>query len=51
MIFYPLTDKKHKEIVAEIAERRLTRGSAAPMDPSLSTAAFIVNRAQSTPTE
>jgi glucuronide carrier protein len=53
MFFYPLTDKKHREIVAEIAERRLTHGAATPIDPSLSTAAFTVNRAQNTthPTE
>lgn len=53
MFFYPLTDARHKEIVAEIAERRLTRGSATPIDPSLSTAAFTVNRGQNTtrPTE
>ena len=53
MFFYPLTDAKHKEIVAEIAERRLTRGAATPIDPSLSTAAFTVNRGQNStpPTE
>lgn len=50
MVFYPLTDTKHKEIVAEIAERRERNGAAAPIDPSLSTAAFTVNRGQhSTP--
>ncbi|TQL54969.1 glucuronide transporter [Subtercola boreus] len=44
MLFYPLTDKRHREIVAEIAERRAENGSAAPTDPSLSTAAFTVPR-------
>jgi glucuronide carrier protein len=44
MIFYPLTDKKHKEIVAEIAARRAATGSAVPIDPALSTASFTVSR-------
>jgi len=50
MAVYPLTDKRHKEIVAEIAERREAAGAAAPIDPSLSTAAFTVARgAHTTP--
>jgi glucuronide carrier protein len=41
MCFYPLTDARHRQIVAEIAERREARGEEAePVDPSLSTAAF-----------
>lgn len=50
MAIYPLTDKRHKEIVAEIAERREATGASTPIDPSLSTAAFTVSRgAHSTP--
>ena len=44
MIFYPLTDKRHKEIVDEIAERRELTGAATPITPSLSTAAFSAPR-------
>lgn len=53
MVLYPLTDRKHAEIVAEIAARREARGSAVPIDPSLSTAAFTVPRGPGTtpPTE
>jgi glucuronide carrier protein len=53
MVIYPLTDRKHAEIVAEIAARREARGSAVPIDPSLSTAAFTVPRGPGTtpPTE
>ena len=40
MIFYPLTDARHRQIVAEIAERREERGLDAEVEPSLSTAAF-----------
>ena len=40
MFFYPLTDARHREIVAEIAERREARGESDPVDPTLSTAAF-----------
>jgi len=45
MLAYPLTDKRHAAIVSEIAERRENQGSATPMEPSLSTAAFIADRA------
>jgi glucuronide carrier protein len=53
MLFYPLTDKKHKQIVAEIAERRAASGTATPIDAALSTASFTVSRGQSStpPTE
>jgi glucuronide carrier protein len=53
MVVYPLTDKRHARIVAEIAERRARTGGAMPIDPSLSTAAFTVSRgsATTTPTE
>ncbi|WP_082717070.1 glucuronide transporter [Microterricola viridarii] len=44
MVFYPLTDAKHKKIVAEIAERRALTGTATPIPPSLSTAAFAAPR-------
>jgi len=40
IVFYPLTDARHREIVAEIAERREERGEADPIDPTLSSAAF-----------
>lgn len=41
MIFYPLTDKRHKQLVQEIAERRELAGErSGQIDPSLSTAAF-----------
>jgi glucuronide carrier protein len=40
MMLYPLTDKVHAGIVAEIAERRRAAGTALVTDPSLSTAAF-----------
>ena len=44
MFFYPLTDKKHKEIVAEIAARRLVAGAEGDqVNPSLSTAAFATH--------
>ena len=45
MIFYPLTDKRHAFIVAEIEARR--DGAATvepPIDPSLSTASFRAQR-------
>ncbi|MET4638951.1 glucuronide transporter [Mycetocola sp. 2940] len=45
MIFYPLTDKRHKEIVLEIAERREKSGqNPEQIDPALSTAAFTAQR-------
>jgi len=49
MIFYPLTDKRHAVIVAEIAQRRLDeeRGEP-PVDPSLSTASFRAHRTGNT---
>jgi glucuronide carrier protein len=40
MFFYPLTDAKHRQIVAEIAARREAKDQDAAVDPSLSTAAF-----------
>lgn len=40
IVFYPLTDAKHKQLVAEIAERRAAAEAAEPVPPSLSTAAF-----------
>jgi glucuronide carrier protein len=49
MIFYPLTDKRHKEIVNEIKERRALTGAAAPITPSLSTAAFAAPRGANPP--
>ena len=39
MFFYPLTDKRHREIVAEIAATRRRRTSRV-VEPGLSTAAF-----------
>lgn len=44
MIFYPLTDAKHAEIVAAIAERREAAGEATPITPDLSTASFSIDR-------
>jgi glucuronide carrier protein len=41
MLFYPLTDARHREIVAEIEQRRAS-GDAA-MQPGLSTAAFVAS--------
>ena len=50
MIFYPLTDKRHAVIVAEIAARRAgTDDAEPPIDPSLSTASFRAYRPGSTP--
>jgi glucuronide carrier protein len=43
MFFYPLTDKRHREIVAEIEHRRLHP----VVDPALSTAAFATDRQMS----
>ncbi len=40
IFFYPLTDARHREIVAEIAERREQRGESDPIEPTLSSAAF-----------
>ena len=49
MFFYPLTDKRHAVIVAEIAERRVENGpSEPPIDPSLSTASFRTHRVGNT---
>jgi glucuronide carrier protein len=47
MLAYPLTDKRHAEIVAEIAERREVQGTAAPIAPDLSTSAFRAQDATS----
>lgn len=44
MFFYPLTDARHAEIVAEIAERRAAKGEAEPITPDLSTASFSIDR-------
>ena len=41
MFFYPLTDKRHREIVAEIEERRRNQPV---VEPGLSTAAFAAGR-------
>lgn len=49
MFFYPLTDARHREIVAEIAQRRAARGEAEPVDPALSTAAFRAADSPSVP--
>lgn len=49
MFFYPLTDARHRQIVAEIARRREARGEAEPVDPALSTAAFRTADPQSGP--
>ncbi|SBS70018.1 glucuronide transporter [uncultured Microbacterium sp.] len=40
IFFYPLTDARHREIVADIARRREARGEDEPIDPTLSSAAF-----------
>lgn len=50
MLLYPLTDKRHAEIVAEIAARREADGSAAPVPPDLSTAALKATRPGNLPT-
>jgi glucuronide carrier protein len=47
MLAYPLTDRRHAEIVAEIAERRELQGTAAPIAPDLSTSAFRAQDATS----
>ena len=39
---YPLTDKRHATIVAEIADRRAAAGAPPAGEPSLSTAALRV---------
>jgi glucuronide carrier protein len=45
MFFYPLTDKRHAVIVAEITARRAaTETVEPPIDPSLSTASFRAYR-------
>jgi len=50
MVFYPLTDKRHKQIVLEIAERRDAAGQdPEPIDPALSTAAFAAQRPATPP--
>jgi glucuronide carrier protein len=49
MFFYPLTDARHREIIAEIAQRRAARGEAEPVDPALSTAAFRAADSTSVP--
>lgn len=40
MFFYPLTDDRHRAIVAEIAERRAATAEGEPVPADLSTAAF-----------
>lgn len=47
MLAYPLTDERHAQIVAEIAERREVQGTAAPIAPDLSTSAFRAQDATS----
>ena len=50
MFFYPLTDKRHREIVLEIAARRDETGQDPDsIDPALSTAAFAAQRPSGTP--
>ncbi|WP_417555727.1 glucuronide transporter [Microbacterium sp.] len=44
MFFYPLTDQRHREIVAEIADRRERAAAGDPIAPNLSTAAFASHR-------
>ena len=44
MFFYPLTDERHRAIVAEIAARRKINHLAEPMSPELSTASFQSHR-------
>ncbi|MBA8989026.1 glucuronide carrier protein [Curtobacterium pusillum] len=44
MLLYPLTDKRHAQIVAEVAARRAANGEGAVIDPELSTAAFRAQR-------
>ncbi|MDQ0614508.1 glucuronide carrier protein [Microbacterium sp. W4I4] len=44
MIFYPLTDQRHRELLSEIAERRESTATAEPIAPDLSTAAFQSHR-------
>ena len=48
MFAYPLTDRRHAEIVDEIAARRLEAGENTPIVPSLSTAAFTAHRVTGT---
>jgi glucuronide carrier protein len=49
MFFYPLTDKRHKQIVLEIADRREKAGqNTEQIDPALSTAAFTAQRPAAT---
>jgi len=49
MIFYPLTDKRHAVIVAEIADRRIrAEQGEPPVDPALSTASFRAQRVGNT---
>jgi glucuronide carrier protein len=40
MVAYPLTDKRHAEIVAEIAARREAADEPEPIEPDLTTAAM-----------
>ncbi|MGK9148214.1 glucuronide transporter [Plantibacter flavus] len=49
MIFYPLTDAKHAEVVRAIAERRAATGHATPVAADLSTASFSVSRGPNSP--
>jgi glucuronide carrier protein len=43
MAAYPLTDRRHASIVAEIADRRAAMNEPPAGDPSLSTAALRVD--------
>jgi glucuronide carrier protein len=49
MLIYPLTDQRHAEIVAEIAERRAAGQTGPAINPALSTAAFKVPRFDARP--
>ncbi|WP_306232696.1 glucuronide transporter [Agrococcus beijingensis] len=49
MVLYPLTDARHREIVAEIEQRRTETEALRTIDPSLSTAAFATRADASTP--
>jgi glucuronide carrier protein len=44
MLAYPLTDSRHREIVAEIAARRQVTKDQESVEPALSTAAFRARR-------
>jgi glucuronide carrier protein len=49
MFFYPLTDKRHAQILAEVQARRAVTGDGTVIDPELSTASFRTQRNPSQP--